>query len=90
MDIFKKGNRITTNRLNCFEVLDVNEYEICCKDLLNGDFSVFSKTEHKFEIFDVKLVLELSLKEILEETEISEKDKQHVLLQVGSRISSWI
>lgn len=90
MDIFKKGNKITTNRLNCFEVIDVNSYEVVCKDLLTGDFSIFSKTEYKFEIADIKLILELSLKEIVEEIEISEKDKEHILLQMGCRLSNWL
>jgi transposase len=89
-NIFKKGNKITTNRLNCFEVIDDNDYQVVCRDLLTDDFSVFSKTEHKFEIADIKLILELSLKEIIEETEISEKDKQHILFQMGCRLSRWI
>ena len=89
-DIFVKGNRITTNRLNCFEVIDVNDSQVVCRDLLTDDFSVFSKTEHKFEKANIKLILELSLKEIIEETEISDKDKQHVLLQMGCRLSNWL
>ena len=89
-NIFEKGNKITTNRLNCFEVIDVNEHQVVCRDLLTDDFSVFSKTEHKFEKANVKLILVLSLKEILEETEINDKDKQHVLLQMGCRLSNWL
>lgn len=89
-NIFEKGNKITTNRLNCFEVIDVNDSQVVCRDLLTDDFFVFYKTEHKFEIANIKLILELSLKEILEETEISDKDRQHVLLQMGSRFSNWI
>ena len=89
-NIFEKGNKITTNRLNCFEVIDVNEHQVVCRDLLTDDFSVFSKTEHKFEKANIKLILELSLKEILEETEISGKDKQHILLQMGCRLSNWL
>ena len=89
-NIFEKGNIITTNKLNCFEVIDVNEYQVVCKDLLNGDFYVFSKTEHKFERANIKLILRKSLREIVEETEISEKDKEHILLQMDSRISNWL
>ena len=89
-NIFEKGSKITTNRLNCFEVIDVNEYQVVCRDLLTGDFSVFSKAEHKFEKANIKLILELSLKEILEETEISDKDKQHILFQMGCRMSNWL
>lgn len=89
-NIFEKGNRITTNRLNCFEVIDVNDSQVACRDLLTDDFSVFSKTEHEFEKADIKLILELSLKEILEETEINDEDKQHILLQMGCRLSNWL
>ena len=89
-NIFEKGNKITTNRLNCFEVIDANDSQVVCKDLLTDDFSVFSKTEHKFEKADIKQILELSLKEILEETEINDKDKQHILLQMGCRLSNWL
>lgn len=89
-NIFKKGNKITTNRLNCFEVIDNNEYQVVCRDLLTDDFYIFSKTEHIFEIANLKLILELSLKEIIEETEISEKDKQHILFQMGCRLSNWL
>lgn len=90
MEIFKKGNRITTNKLNCFEILDVNDYQICCKDLLTDDFSVFSKTEHNFEIFDAKLVLVNTLKEVIEETDISDENIQHILTQMNSRINKWL
>ena len=34
-NIFYKGNKITTNRFNSFEILDVNESDIVCKDLLD-------------------------------------------------------
>ena len=51
-NIFEKGNKITTNRLNCFEVIDVNKHQVVCRDLLTDDFSVFSKTEHNFEKAD--------------------------------------
>lgn len=33
-DIFIKGNRITTNKRNCFEVINTNEYQVVCKDLI--------------------------------------------------------
>lgn len=89
-NIFEKGNRITTNRRNVFEIIDVNESQIVCRDLLNDDFSVFDKTEHDFEIADVKIILELSLKEIVDETEISDKDKKHILFQMGCRFSNWL
>lgn len=88
--IFVKGNRITTNRLNYFEVIDVNDSQVVCKDLLTDEFSIFDKTEHTFEIVDIKLILELSLKEILGETEINYKDMQHVLVNMGCRLSNWL
>lgn len=89
-EIFEKGNKITTNRLNCLEVIYTNTHQVVCKDLLTGELDVFSKTEHKFEKANVKLILELSLKEIIEETEITEKDRQHILLQMSSRLSNWL
>lgn len=89
-NIFEKGNKITTNRLNCLEVIDTNDSQVVCKDLLTDDFFVFSKTEHKFEKADIKLILELSLREILDETEINDKDKQHILLQMGCRLLNWL
>lgn len=45
-NILEKGKKITTNRRNLFEVIDVNEHQVVCEDLLTDDFSVFSKTEH--------------------------------------------
>jgi hypothetical protein len=89
-DIFKKGNRITTNGLNCFEILDANDHYISCKDLLTDDFSIFSKTEHKFEIFDAKVVLVNALKEVMDETEASTKDKQDILNYINSCIDKWL
>lgn len=89
-DIFEKGNIITTNRRNCLEVIDYNDYQVVCKDLLTNDFSVFSKTEHNFEKADVKIILELSLKEILDDTEINDKDKEYIINQMGYRLNSWL
>lgn len=88
-NIFFKGNKITTNKINCLEVVDFNEYQVVCRDLLTNDFSVFFKTEHNFETADVKQVLELSMKEVLDDIEISEKDKQYVLNQLNFRLHSW-
>lgn len=89
-NIFEKGNKITTNRLNCFEVVDINKNQVVCRDLLTDEFFIFSKTEHKFENANIKLILELSLKKILDETEMSDKDKKHVLLEMGNRIFNWL
>ena len=89
-NIFEKGVKITTNKLNCFEVIDGNSYQVVCKNLLTGDFTVFSKTEHKFEFANVKLILKNSLTEILDETDMSIKAKEHVFLQMNSRISKWL
>jgi len=44
MKIFKKGNKITTNNLNCFVVIDVNNEQVVCKDMLTDEFILFDKT----------------------------------------------
>lgn len=89
-NIFEKGNKITTNNLNCFEVIDTNDYQVVCKDLLNGDFSVFDKTEHKFERANIKLILIRSLQEIINEIGLSPKDRHHILLELDIRLSKWL
>lgn len=88
--IFDKGNKITTNGLNCLVVIDTNEYQVVCRDLLNGDFYVFSKTEHKFQRAVIKTILRNSLREIVNETEISKKDMEHIILEMDCRISKWL
>ena len=70
-DIFTKGNKITTNRVNVFEVIDSNNYQVVLKDLLTDDFCVLDKAEHQYEQADLKLILLCALKEILEENDIS-------------------
>jgi hypothetical protein len=90
IDIFKKGNRITTNGISCFEVIDSNENSIVCKDLYTDDFMVFSKTEHKFEIADYKSILINSLKEILYETQIKQDDKNHIHSNMYHRINKLL
>ena len=67
VDLFKKGNKITINGRNCFLILDVNESDIACKDLLTDDFDVFSKTEHNFELFDPKKVIPLCVDEMMDD-----------------------
>jgi hypothetical protein len=88
--IFEKGNKITTNNRNCFVILDVNDDSICCKDLLTNDFSIFSKTEHKFELFDSKKVLKNCLKEVVEETKIDNVDKHHILSIMIKYFDLWL
>ena len=51
--------------------MEVNDDSICCRDLLTNEFSIFSKTEHLFEIFDIKKVLKNCLKDVVEETEVT-------------------
>jgi uncharacterized Fe-S cluster-containing protein len=89
-DIFYKGNKITTNRINCLEILDVNESDIVCKNLLDGEFHIFSKTEHKYENVDIKILLVNSLIEILNDIEIKNIDKDFILTQMSCRISKWL
>ena len=36
-NIFEKGNKITTNRRNCFEVIDVNEHQVVCRGIKFSD-----------------------------------------------------
>jgi hypothetical protein len=89
-NIFYKGNKITTNRFNCLEILDVNESDIACKDLLDGEFYIFSKTEHKFENVDIKILLENSLNEILNDIDLDSNNRDLVLTQMKYRISKWL
>ena len=61
--------------------MEVNDDSICCRNLLTNDFSIFSKTEHAFEIFDIKKVLKICLKDVIEETEVSkEKYKEYLFV----------
>jgi len=90
MSIFKVGNRITTNNLNVFEILGVNESDICVVDLLNGDFSVMSKTEHKYELTNLKVIFNYTLKEVIQETNISKEDKEFVCEQMSYRFNKWL
>lgn len=91
-NLFNTGNIITTNNQNCLEIIASNTDEIVCRDLLTDDFCILKKTEHKYELADTRIILELSLHEIIHEVkdEISEKAKQHILQQMGCRIAAWI
>jgi len=89
-DLFKVGNIITTNEMNGLRVLAVNESDICVQDLLNLDFSVLSKTEHDYKLFDVKIVLKNDLKSILDDTDMNQKDTEYVLEQMNCRIDKFI
>lgn len=91
-DIFEKGNKITTNDRNCLEVIDTNEYQVVCKDLLTDDFMVFSKTEHKFKKAQIGYILELTLSDILTESEInlSKIDFDWVISQMRPRFNKWL
>ncbi len=88
--MFEIENKITTNGLNYFEIIAVNEYQIVVKDLLTGEFNIFSKTQHKFEQANVKIILQNSLTEILNEIEILDKDRKHILEQMSNRIYKWL
>lgn len=90
--MFKTGNLITTNRMNGLEVIASNEHDIVVRDLLNGDFSVLSKTEHDYELFDAKTVLKNELKSILSNTseEINKKDMDFIIYQMNARIDKFI
>ena len=90
MSIFKVGNRITTNNLNVFEILGVNESDICVVDLLNGDFSVMSKTEHKYELTNLKVIFNNTLYGVLNDTNISKKDKDFIREQMSYRFNKWL
>jgi len=89
-NIFSRGNVITTNGRNCFEVLDANTTEVVCRDMLTDDYAIFSKTEHRFEIADIAKILNVTMNDILDETEMDENDKKHVLAQMGTRINKWL
>ena len=78
-NIFKIGNIVTTNDTNALLILAVNDYQICVQDLLNEDFSVLTKTEHAYNLFDPKVVLYECLKETVNELDISKQDKEHIL-----------
>lgn len=88
--MFEPGNKITTNRTNCFEVIASNSYQVVCKDLLNDDFIVFEQTEHNFEIVNIKIILEMSLKEVLGDYDIPEKIKKDIFNQMSLRINNWL
>lgn len=90
--MFKTGNLITTNRMNGLEVIASNEHDIVVRDLLNGDFSVLSKTGHDYELFDAKTVLKNELKSILSDTseEINKKDMDFIIYQMNARIDKFI
>lgn len=89
-NIFEKGNIITTNNLNCFEVIDSNDYQIVCKDKLTGDFDILIKGTHKFEIADIKTILIESMRTIISETGISNDDRKHILDEMEVRIYNWL
>jgi len=89
-ELFKVGNIITTNESNAFKILGVNESDICVQNLLNLDFEVLNKTHHKYTLFNPKIVLKNELKSILNDTEISKKDKEFILEQMNCRIDKFI
>lgn len=82
-DIFKKGNKITSNGITCFEVIDSNDYQVVLKDLLTDDFNVFKKTEHTYENADFKVIFKKTLDEIMNEVPISETDFEYVRHHMG-------
>lgn len=88
--MFKTGNLITTNGMNGLRVIDSNDSDIVVKDLLTDDFSVLSKTEHTYELFDPRAVLRNELKAILNDAEIKENDKAFILHQMCLRIDKFI
>ncbi len=88
--IFKKGNIITTNERNAFEILGVNESEICVRDLITEDFSVFSKTEHTYSLFNPKIVLKNCIKEVVDDTEISIHDKEFITDNINILLEKFI
>lgn len=82
-DIFEKGNKITTNGMTYFKVIDSNDYEVVLKDLLTDDFYVFNKTEHTYENVDFKVIFKKILNEILNETTTSEEDAEYIRNNMG-------
>lgn len=88
--MFEKGNKITTNGISCFEVIDSNDYEVVCKDLLTGDFNIFKKTEHLFENANIKNILIKSLNEILNESNTSQNDIDIILNNMETRIEKLL
>lgn len=88
--IFVKGNKITTNQLNCFVVIDTNDYQVCCQDLLTLDFCVFTQTEHSFKLFDNKIVLRNVLKEILIDYCEDTKTIDAVTKAFDLRLNAWL
>ena len=88
--MFETGNLITTNNLNCFLIVDSNENKIVCKDLLNDDFCILDKSEHDYKIAEPKIILQNSLKEILDELNINNIDERHILEQMNIKLQKWI
>lgn len=88
--MFTAGKFITTNKLNCFEIIAVNETSVVCQDVITKDFCIFEKTEHKFEVADVRVLLSHSLLEILSEVDISPKTRNHIFDAMHVRIHAWV
>ena len=71
-------------------ILDINESDISCKDLLTDDFSILTKTEHNYKLFDIKKSLEMALCEIISDTDCLSDDKRFIIAQMKCRIEKWI
>ncbi len=88
--MFETGNLITTNGMNGLRIIDSNESDIVVKCLLTDDFSILSKTEHKYELFDPRTILRNELKAILKDMNIAESEKSHLLHEMHLRIDKFI
>ncbi|MCK9575714.1 MAG: hypothetical protein WC979_02315 [Candidatus Pacearchaeota archaeon] len=93
-DIFKVGNRITTNNRNVLEILGVNESDICVVDTLNGDFDVLKKTEHDYAIADLEVILNVTLGEVITDAFLVGKTETEyrafICEQMSARFNKWL
>ena len=87
---FSKGSYITTNDTNIFEVIDSNEYQIVCKNILTNDFEVLTKREFDFKLADTKTILFHSLVEILDDIELLPSSRTYIMTEMNLRINKWL
>jgi len=83
----RKGEKITTNNRNCFEVLDFNEFEVVVKDLLSGDCYILTISEYSISAFDPIIVLPNLLERICDGIMLSDENKEYILKRFSETIS---
>jgi ATP-dependent helicase/DNAse subunit B len=71
------------------DALKSGDEKILLSDIAT-DFNVFTKTEHKFEIFDVKQTLEYTLHQILDEINLSFENKKYIFSEMKCRFDKWL